>query len=77
MSDPVAAVAAALGVTPPTAEEVTVILDLARDVAHTTERRNAPLVSFLVGLAVAGEQDRATALAEVAAQVRRAIGTTT
>ncbi len=30
-------------------EEVATLLDLARDVAHGTERRFAPVVSYLVG----------------------------
>ena len=34
-------------------EEVQALLDLARDVAHGTERRNAPLATFLVGQFVA------------------------
>ncbi|MEA2931825.1 MAG: hypothetical protein QOI56_610 [Actinomycetota bacterium] len=32
-----------------TADEVDALLDLARDVAHGTERRFAPLVSYLAG----------------------------
>lgn len=32
-----------------TEDEVEAILDLARDVAHATERRNAPLSAYLVG----------------------------
>jgi Domain of unknown function (DUF6457) len=32
-----------------TAEEVDAILDLARDVAHATERRFAPLSAYLAG----------------------------
>ena len=34
--------------------EVDALLDLARAVAHGTERRNAPLATFLAGRAVAG-----------------------
>ena len=43
--------AAALGVAPLTAEEVAAILDLAREVAHGTERKNAPLATWLAGRA--------------------------
>jgi uncharacterized protein DUF6457 len=34
-------------------DDVEALLDLARDVAHGTERRNAPLATFLVGQFVA------------------------
>ena len=34
-------------------DDVDALLDLARDVAHGTERRNAPLATFLVGQFVA------------------------
>jgi hypothetical protein len=43
---------AALGVEL-TEEEVDAILDLARDVAHATERRYAPLSTYLTGKFVA------------------------
>ena len=41
--------AAALGVPPLDAAEVDAILDLAREVAHGTERKNAPLAAWLAG----------------------------
>ena len=42
-------------------EEVDILLDLARDVAHGTERKFAPLVSYLVGqYVVARGRDGAT-----------------
>jgi hypothetical protein len=45
-------VASALGLAPLTDAQVAVVLDLARDVAHGTERRFAPLTTFLAGVAV-------------------------
>lgn len=44
--------AGALGEAALTDEEVALLLDLARDVAHGTERRYAPLSTFLVGVAL-------------------------
>ncbi|HET7488504.1 MAG TPA: DUF6457 domain-containing protein [Acidimicrobiales bacterium] len=41
----------ALGVARLTAEEIDTVLDLARDVAHGTERKNAPLATYLAGRA--------------------------
>lgn len=61
--------ATALGVEPVTRPEVARLLTLARDVAHGTERRNAPLATFLVGLAVAGADDRAGAIEAAAAVI--------
>lgn len=46
--------AAALGVAPLAAEEVDAILDLARVVAHGTERKNAPLAAWLAGRSPSG-----------------------
>lgn len=47
------------------------LLDLARDVAHATERRNAPLATYVTGayvaLRVAQGCDPSAALAEAAA----------
>jgi hypothetical protein len=45
-------VAAALGVEALSDGQVQTVLDLARDVAHGTERRFAPLTTFLAGVAV-------------------------
>lgn len=50
MSDWVRRYAVALGEEPLTSEEVAAILELARDVAHGTERRFAPLSTFLAGI---------------------------
>ncbi len=52
--------AAALGVPPLDPTEVDAILDLARVVAHGTERKNAPLAAWLAG---ASTSDPLTALA--------------
>lgn len=60
-----------LGVPPLTDAEMSVLLDLARDVAHGSERRFAPLSTFLAGAAAQnGTADRETAL-RVAAQEAR------
>ncbi|HUR18222.1 MAG TPA: DUF6457 domain-containing protein [Acidimicrobiales bacterium] len=58
-------VADALGVTRLSAAEVEQLLDLARVVAHGTERMNAPLATFLAGRAVGGGTDLATAATTV------------
>ena len=46
-------------------EEVQTILDLARDVSHGTERKNAPLAAFLAGrfVGAGGSLDEAVARA--------------
>ena len=41
--------AEALGVPPLAGEDIDAILDLAREVAHGTERKNAPLAAWLAG----------------------------
>ena len=71
MSDLLARIAAELGEEPLHDDEVEALLDLARDVAHQSERKSAPLASFLAGIAV-GRADgpRAVALTDVAARVR-------
>lgn len=57
-------------VTPPlTAEEIDEVLDLARVVAHGTERRFAPLTAYAAGLALAD-----TPPEERAARLRELIG---
>ena len=56
----VAAFAAKLGVAPPDAATVEVLLDLAGAAAHASERTAAPIACYLVGLAGA---DPAVALA--------------
>ena len=62
--------AAELGVTPLTEDEIELLLDVARDVAHATERRYAPLSCFLLGLAAADGTDRSLDLRALAGQVR-------
>ncbi|HEX2701505.1 MAG TPA: DUF6457 domain-containing protein [Acidimicrobiales bacterium] len=52
--------AAALGLSPLDGTEVDAILDLARVVAHGTERKNAPLAAWLAGRSTS---DAAAALA--------------
>ena len=46
--------------------EQQVILDLARDVAHGTERYHAPLTSYALGLAVGAATATATGVAPAA-----------
>ena len=58
--------AAALGVEPLAPEERRLLLDLARRVAHGTERVNAPLASYLVGRSVAGRSDPVGGVREAA-----------
>ena len=63
-------IAAALGVDALDDAQVEKLLDLARDVAHGTERKNAPLATFLAGAAVGkgmGLQDAAGVIAGLAA----------
>ena len=56
MDDWIVRYAAALGLDDPTEIDGTAILALARDVAHATERKNAPLAAFVAGLYVAGRK---------------------
>ena len=64
MDDALAAMAEALQVAPLSADDQRLLLDCARDVAHSTQRRHAPLSTFMIGLALgqAGDTDRAGAL---------------
>lgn len=62
MADHLQQMAGALGVDALRQAEEAVLLDAARDVAHTTQRRYAPLSTFLLGVAVgsaAGEREDA------------------
>lgn len=52
------------------ATEVDELLAIARDVAHGTERRFAPLSTFLAGVAVAGAADRPVDVARVGRHIR-------
>ena len=56
--DPLERLAQALGVETPTAAETSAILSIARDVAHTMERRITPVSTYLLGISV---QDRIAA----------------
>ena len=47
------------------------LLELVRDVAHHTERKNAPLTSYLLGYAAANKSLSAAQLAELAAELGR------
>ena len=58
----IAAFAAELGVDPPDAETVELLLEMAGVAAHASERTAAPIACFLVGLArVAPDAGLATA----------------
>jgi hypothetical protein len=61
--------AEALGLEPLDKEEVGLLLDLARDVAHGSERRYAPLATFLAGYRAGREGgDRRASIEEAAAK---------
>ncbi len=59
-----------LGEEPLSRDEVVTLLDLARDVAHGTERRFAPVSAFLAGLYAARRDDRTAGLDEAARAAR-------
>jgi hypothetical protein len=63
----IAAFAAELGVDPPDAATVEVLLDLAGTAAHASERVAAPIACYLVGLAGAAPPDAGRLAAAVAA----------
>lgn len=58
--------AARLGVSPPDAATVEVLLDLAGTAAHASERTAAPIACYLVGLARAAPADAGRLAAAVA-----------
>jgi hypothetical protein len=62
----IAAFAAELGVDPPDAATVEVLLDLAGTAAHASERTAAPIACYLVGLAGAVPPDARRLAAAVA-----------
>jgi hypothetical protein len=68
--------AAALGDDPLTMEEESLLLDAARDVAHSVERKITPLSTFLMGAAV--ERARADGLSrhEALAEIIRTLAGT-
>jgi Domain of unknown function (DUF6457) len=61
---------AALGLDP-SAVDLTLLLDLARDVAHGVARPAAPMTAFLVGLAAGGNGGDAAAVRAAVETVRR------
>jgi uncharacterized protein DUF6457 len=75
--DPLDRLAQALGVDAATAAETAAILAVARDVAHTIERRITPVSTFRLGLSVerraAAGASRADALAAAIADLRTAM----
>ena len=66
-----------LGIEAWTSKETELVLDLARDVAHGTERRFAPLTTYALGVAVgmaaAEGADRAGTAADLVAQLQQAV----
>lgn len=65
------ALAAVLEVEALDAGETALLLDVAREVAHTSERRHAPLTAFLVGVAAAGRRgERPAAVGAAVSRVR-------
>ena len=77
-ADWVARLAVELGVDPLSPHMQAEVLGLARDVAHGTERKAAPLASFVAGLyvqrALAAGRDNDEALHEVSEAVERLLG---
>lgn len=57
-----------------TADEVDLILDLARDIAHGTERRFAPLSAYLAGRYVATRVSAGTAAADALHEAQEVAG---
>jgi len=75
--DPLDRLAQALGVEPATASETAEILTIARDVAHTIERRITPVSTYLIGMSVerrvADGATRDEALAAALADMRTVV----
>jgi hypothetical protein len=75
--DPLEPLAEALGVEAPTATETSAILSVARDVAHTVERRITPVSTYLLGISVerriAAGASRADALSAALSDLRSAV----
>jgi inorganic triphosphatase YgiF len=57
-----------------TDEEVDAILDLARQIAHATERRFAPLSTYLTGRYVARRQAEGATVDEALGEARAKVG---
>ena len=55
-------------------DEVDAILDLARDVAHATERRFAPLSSYLAGKFVARRMNEGVSAADAVHEAQQVVG---
>jgi hypothetical protein len=56
------------------ADRVTrLVLDLARDVAHTVDRPAAPITAYLLGLAAGRSDDPGAATEEAAARIRELV----
>ena len=57
-----------------TDDEVDAILDLARDVAHATERRFAPLSAYVTGKYVAGRISAGAAAQDAMHEAQEVVG---
>lgn len=64
MDDWIRRYAQSLGVDAPGDADSTAILSFARDVAHATERKNAPLASFVAGYYVARREAEGASVSE-------------
>ncbi|HEY7478826.1 MAG TPA: DUF6457 domain-containing protein [Actinomycetota bacterium] len=77
MMDQLEDLAAALGTDPLAAGEADDLLRVARDVAHTLERRATPLATFLLGMSVqqriAAGEARQAAVPDAIAALRAAL----
>jgi hypothetical protein len=77
MDDWLGQLAAMLGEAQLSDEEQGLLLDVARDVAHATERKATPIATFLLGAAVARRvaagEDRHVALSGAASDLRGAL----
>jgi hypothetical protein len=75
--DPLERLAEALGVEAPSASETSEILSVARDVAHTLERRITPVSTYLLGISVqrriADGASREDALSAALSDLRSAV----
>lgn len=60
----------------PSEQEITAMLDFTRAVAHASERKDAPLAAYAVGIAMAGlaPKERVGVLGRAAAAIDRAAG---
>jgi hypothetical protein len=60
----------------PSEQEITALLDFTRAVAHASERKDAPLAAYALGVAMAGldPEERVEVLSRAAQAIDRAAG---